>query len=272
MRTDSRRGALKNTALIAFAGTAAAACWLLHERSEREERRHLKREQALEEASRRKDRFLALVGHEIRNPLAAILGAARLLRRPISEERRALVIEALERQAQKLSRVVDDFLDLSRMARGKIELERRTVSISSVLEKAVTAVQGVITDKNQTLKTTAAEEIVLTADPERLQQVVVNLLNNASRNSGPGGRIEVSVVKERNTLSINVTDCGTPIPADSLAGLFDPSSTAAQGYQSQSLGLSVAQHIAELHGGTIRVHRRPEGKGNKFSAHIPLSR
>src|SRR4051812_9783255 len=158
-------------------------------------------EDALKDADRRKDEFLAMLAHELRNPLAAISGALQIAFRPGMEEHQAWVSEVIERQVRHLVRLVDDLLDVSRITRGKVELKRELVQLATHIHRAVEAVRPLIEDRRHELTVSLAPTpMALEADPVRLEQILVNLLTNAAKYTEPGGHIAVSATREGGRL------------------------------------------------------------------------
>ncbi|MCC6555020.1 MAG: GAF domain-containing protein [Polyangiaceae bacterium] len=226
------------------------------------------------EADRRKDEFLAMLGHELRNPLAPILTAAELLRmRGVASGHREVGI--IERQGRHLVRLVDDLLDVSRITRGKITLERAPVEISTLVAAAVETTSTLIAQRRHELVVNApAAGLAVLADPARITQVLSNLLVNAARYTAPGGRIEVVAERRGGEAAVSVRDNGAGIAPDLLPILFEP---FVQGERSidradggLGLGLALVRSLVDLHGG--RVHARSEGpgQGSVFEIVLPL--
>jgi PAS domain S-box-containing protein len=249
---------------------------------ERERQDLLDREQAArlaaEKASLLKDQFLATLSHELRTPLNAVLGWAQLLAmRPIDDrERLTQILQTIVRNAQLQVRLIEDLLDMSRILSGKLRIDCRPTSVPAVLHAAAEAVAPAVEARQLALSvhvdTAAAAEIM--ADPERLQQVVWNLLANAVKFTDRGGRIDVRAEARQGTLAIDVTDTGRGIAPEFLPFVFDRfrqadgSTTRAHG--GLGLGLSIARHLVELHGGTIEAHSEGEGRGARFRVVLPL--
>ena len=176
-----------------------------------------------DEANRRKDEFLAMLAHELRNPLAPILNSLELMRQSTSDRTAVeAALDVTERQVHHIERLVDDLLDLTRIAHGKVELRKRTVVLSQVVSDAVESVKPLIESRrhNLTLKW-SAEPLELDADPARLRQVVANLLNNAAKYTEAGGQIWLSLDREGDDAVIRVRDNGVGIDADMLPSIFD---------------------------------------------------
>lgn len=234
-------------------------------------------EQALIEADKRKDEFLAMLAHELRNPLAPIRNAVELLR--LSEAQQSpLQIKAREiisRQVDHLSRLVDELLDVSRITHGKISLVKEPISLSSVIRAASEAARPLIEQRRHTFDTVLPmRDVWLSGDPIRLSQVLSNLLNNAAKYTPPQGHIVLTAAATDNEISISVRDNGEGIAADLLPHVFDlfmqanPSLDRAQG--GLGVGLSLAQTLAHMHGGAITAVSAGVGLGSEFTLRTPI--
>jgi PAS domain S-box-containing protein len=237
------------------------------------QRRHI---EELEEASRRMETFLALLAHELRNPLAPIRNAATIMQvKQIDDPDLAWSRDVIERQVRHLSRLVDDLLDISRIMTGKILLVREPTSIAAVLQQAVEASQPVLDARHHDLVVVVPEEpMPLHADSVRLTQVVVNLLNNAARYTPEGGHVRLSAWREGGDAVIRVRDSGIGIEAEFLPRVFDlfrqgddPRGRAEGGL---GIGLTLVKSLAELHGGSVDAESEGEGRGSTFTVHLPL--
>ena len=226
-------------------------------------------------ANRAKDEFLAMLGHELRNPLAPMLTALQLMRlrgESVFEKERTVI----ERQARHLVRLVDDLLDVSRIARGKIELRTEPVEIGDIVAKAIEMASPLFELRDQQLVADVpAAGLVVAADPARLAQVVANLLTNAGKYTEKGGRIEIEAGREGENARIAVTDTGIGISAEMLPFVFDMFAQERQALdRSQGglgLGLTIARSLVELHGGTIEARSDGPEKGSQFVLRVPLS-
>jgi len=230
-----------------------------------------------EAASRAKDQFLALLAHELRNPLAPIVSAAALLRRPgappaVVEQSAGIV----ERQAKNLARLLDDLLDVSRITRGRIELRLQTLSIADAVTSALEATRPLVDERHQTVSVTLPPvPLNVQADPARLEQIIVNVLNNASRYTAPGGRISVIAAEEGSEAVLRIRDTGIGIAADVLPRIFD---LFVQGDQSLAhtsgglgIGLTLVHRLVALHRGRVSAHSEGLGRGSEFTIALPLS-
>lgn len=233
-------------------------------------------EEALREADRRKDEFLATLAHELRNPLAPIRNSLQILNMPTVDTATAQQTRQLmERQVHHMVRLVDDLLDVSRAMRGKIELRRKPVELATVVARAVETAQPLIEVQNHELVIALPEEsLFLHADPVRLSQVIGNLLTNAAKYSEPGARILLSASREGDEAHIRVVDNGIGIAADVLPHIFDlfvqadPSTT--RNHSGLGIGLTLVKNLVELHGGTVEARSAGLGNGSEFLVHLPL--
>ena len=232
-------------------------------------------EDAMREADRRKDEFLALLSHELRNPLAPILTAAELmeLQGDVATPRER---EVIIRQSQYLIRLVDDLLDVSRVARGKVTLTKKRLEIASVVAQAVESTAPLLEQmRHQLFLSVAARGLAVDGDEVRLAQVVSNLLTNAARYTAPRGRIEVSATREGDEVVLAVRDNGMGIDSSLLPHVFDMfvqgprDSDRAQG--GLGLGLSLVRSLTDLHGGSVAAHSAGQGQGSTFTVRLPAA-
>jgi PAS domain S-box-containing protein len=232
-------------------------------------------EAALREADRRKDEFLALLSHELRNPLAPILTAAELMRLR-GDVATPYEREVILRQAKHLVRLVDDLLDVSRVARGKVTLTKKTLELASVVAKAVEETEPLLEQRRHQLQLSVASQgLLVDADEVRLTQVVSNLLTNAGRYTPPGGRIEVVAAREGDEVVLRVRDNGMGIDPDLLPHLFELFVQGARGPDRAEgglgLGLSLARTLTTLHGGTVSGRSDGPGRGSEFTVRLPAA-
>ena len=228
-----------------------------------------------EEANRAKDDFLAMLGHELRNPLAPILTALQLmsLRGDRGAEKERAIID---RQVRHVVRLVDDLLDVSRIARGKIELALETVELTAVVAKAVETVSPVIEQKRHQLTIDVPAGLAVDADAARMHQVVFNLLHNAAKYTEAEGRIDITARRREDGVELSVRDTGVGIEPEMLPHVFDlffqerQALDRAQG--GLGLGLAIVRNLVSLHGGTVRVTSKGRGRGSEFAVTLPLSR
>jgi len=225
---------------------------------------------ALRDADRRKDEFLAMLAHELRNPLTPIHNALQVLKRgtlPVREVERLHAL--IERQALHLTRLVDDLLDVARITRGKIELRREPLDLNEVIRKAVESAASLTEGKRQEVKVELfAEPLKVDGDVVRLTQVFANLLNNASKFTPSGGRIEISTKRAGDDVIATVSDNGAGFSPGSLSGAFElfnqGDHPSGQGQGGIGVGLALARGIVQLHGGTIDAFSDGKGKGSTF--------
>jgi PAS domain S-box-containing protein len=232
--------------------------------------------QALRDADRRKDEFLATLAHELRNPLAPIRNSLQILRMPRVD---AATIERsrdmMERQVHHLVRLVDDLLDVSRVMRGKIELRRERVELATVVARAVETVQPLVDAQGHQLSVSLpTESLSIDADPVRLAQVVGNLLTNAAKYTEPNGRIWLTAERDGEMAVLRVRDNGIGIAPQMLPRIFelfvqvDHASTRSQG--GLGIGLTLVKNLVEMHNGTVEARSEGLGKGCEFVVRLPL--
>lgn len=246
-----------------------------------EARAQVIREQAArieaEAANRMKDEFLATLSHELRTPLNSVLGWARLLRtRSFDEATIARALETIERNAQTQAQMIEDILDVSRIIRGKLQLNLRPITLIPVIEAAIEAVRPAAEAKFLQLESVldpSLERVI--GDPERLQQIVWNLLTNAIKFTPDEGKIEVRSLRVGSRVHIQVQDTGIGIQREFIPFVFDrfrqADSTTTRSYGGLGLGLAIVRHLVELHHGKIYVASEGEGKGATFTVELLLS-
>jgi signal transduction histidine kinase len=229
-----------------------------------------------ESASRVKDEFLATLSHELRTPLNAVLGWARLLGSGrLTPEQTTRAIEAIERAGWAQSRLIEDLLDISRIVTGKMQISARPAVVQPLVDSAVDALRPAADARRISIDVMLDPAIgPIEVDPDRLRQVVWNLVSNAVKFTPHGGRITVSLTTERDQLRLDVTDTGIGLTPEVAAHLFerfrqgDASSTRQFG--GLGLGLGIVRHIVELHGGTVRAYSAGEQRGSTFTVCIPI--
>jgi len=234
-------------------------------------------EEDLKLADRRKDEFLAMLAHELRNPLAAISNAVRLSRRSdLGEKDQAWVQDMLDRQTDQLVRLVDDLLDVARIARGRIELARDTVPLAEVVNRAVESVRLQIDRAHHRLQVQFGDApLWVEGDRTRLEQIFVNLLGNAAKYTPEGGQIWLRLASDGDNAVITVCDSGIGISREMLPRVFDMFAQAEQGLaRSQGglgIGLTLVRRLVELHGGAITAESSGAGQGSTFTIRLPLA-
>ena len=232
--------------------------------------------QDLAEADRQKNDFLAMLGHELRNPLAPMSNALYLMRRAKSDT--SMVEEAqcmIERQLQQLVRLVDDLLDLSRIVQGKIDLRRERIRLADAVRRAVETSQPIIDANGHVLDVVLADsEIHVMGDLIRLAQAISNLLNNAAKYSTRPGRIELRLSREGSHAAIAVTDEGEGIPPDLLPRVFDlfvqGEHTLARSQGGLGIGLTLVRRVIEMHNGSVSARSLGKGQGSEFVMRLPV--
>ncbi len=229
----------------------------------------------LRDADRRKDEFLALLAHELRNPLAPIRNAVQLIRlstEPAALEQARILIE---RQLGQMVRLVDDLMDVSRISRNKLELRKERVELSSVVHSAVETIRPLIEQMGHDLTVRLPPQpVVLEADLARLAQVFINLLNNSAKYTERGGHIRLTVEQQGSDVVVAVKDTGIGIPADKLPTVFDLFSQV-EGSLSHSqgglgIGLSLVKRLVEMHDGSVEAESAGPGTGSTFSVRLPV--
>lgn len=229
----------------------------------------------LQKADRHKDEFLALLGHELRNPLAPVRNAVTLMR--MSDTRDPQLnwcVDVIERQANQLTRLVDDLLDVSRVSQGKIKLRRQPVDIASVVQEAVEVSRPLIDERKHTLDVSIAQQRMhVLGDSARLTQAIANLLNNAAKYQNEGGRIEMRVRTMNDRIEIRVLDFGIGIAPEMLNEVFE---LFSQGERNPDMvqgglgiGLSLVKQLVEMHGGAVRSQSDGLGRGAEFTVLLP---
>jgi signal transduction histidine kinase/CheY-like chemotaxis protein len=230
----------------------------------------------LREADRKKDEFLATLAHELRNPLAPIRNALQILRLADGNKEAVVKVRSImERQLQQMVRLVDDLLDASRISRNKLILRKERVGLDAVLQNAVEVSRPLIEASGHELTVAVPQEpLFLDADPTRLAQVFVNLLNNAAKYTNRGGHIRLTVEREGSDVVVAVADTGIGIPADMLPRVFemftqvDRSLERSQG--GLGIGLSLVKKLVEMHGGSVEARSDGPGKGSRFAVRLPV--
>jgi signal transduction histidine kinase/DNA-binding response OmpR family regulator len=229
-----------------------------------------------EAANRMKDDFLATMSHELRTPLNAILGWAEILRSGVTDEKTtARALETIERNAKAQARLIEDVLEISRITSGNLRLDRKDVDVAAVLSVAADAIRPQAMAKGVKLRLLIDKNTgTILADPDRLQQIVWNLISNAVKFTLDGGSVEVLASRAGDVQRITVRDTGIGIPKDQLGRIFerfsqvDGSTTRRHG--GLGLGLAIARHVTELHGGTITASSGGAGFGSEFTVSLPV--
>ncbi|HVW70239.1 MAG TPA: response regulator [Steroidobacteraceae bacterium] len=233
-------------------------------------------ELALKEANRHKDEFLAMLAHELRNPLAPINNAVQLMhRRPLGDEQLTWSRDVIARQLSHLTRLVDDLLDVSRITRGKINLNKEVIELDALIARTVETVQPLIEERGHKLivsvPTTA---LAVYGDPTRLIQALGNVVGNAAKYTEKGGSISLSASQSGSEVEIRVRDNGIGIPTELLPRLFhlftQLDRTSGPSQSGLGIGLALVQRLVEMHGGSVTAHSEGPGLGSEFVIRLPL--
>ena len=248
--------------------------------SEREQRAmaDLLRQQAAEmsEADRRKDEFLAILAHELRNPLAPIRNGLQVLKLAKGNaEVTQKSLELMERQLEQMVRLIDDLMDVSRISRGKVELRRARVELAKIIQQAIETSRPLIEAKGHDLTIAVPPApLIVDADVTRLTQVLANLLNNAAKFSEPGGHITLTVERQGSDAVVSVKDTGVGISSDMLPKVFDLFTQVDRSLEKSQgglgIGLSLVKGLVELHGGSVDAQSEGHGKGSEFIVRLPV--
>jgi two-component system, chemotaxis family, CheB/CheR fusion protein len=227
---------------------------------------------ALRRADARKDEFLAMLGHELRNPLAAV---RHTLEAMDQGELAGRAWEVIDRQSRHMHRLVNDLLDVERIKRGKLTLSRQPMDLCQCIEDVTAALRGQIAHAGVALELDLPpqDSVLVDADPERVAQMIDNLVRNSINHTDTGGRIKVAVRREAQQAAVMVEDTGVGIDADELPTLFEPYSQGSKGRSSKGLGLGLplVKRLAEMHGGTIEVASEGPGAGSTFTLRLPIT-
>jgi signal transduction histidine kinase len=250
---------------------AEAAFQASQEALKRSEAEHAAARRDAEDANRAKDRFLAMVGHELRNPLAAMFTALQLMRLRRGE---APEYAVLERQLKHLSRMADDLLDASRITRGMVELRLETVEMCDVVVRAMELAGPLIERQQHYVHIDVPKRgVVVSVDRDRMAQVVANLLTNAAKYSNRGSRIDVRATRVDNVVRLSVRDEGFGVSKEMLETIFEPfmqqPQSAEHSHGGLGLGLAIVRRLVEAHGGTVRAESAGVGRGSQFIVELP---
>jgi signal transduction histidine kinase len=233
-------------------------------------------EEALKAADRHKDEFLAMLAHELRNPLAPILNAVQLIRKkPLSDPQVLWSRDLIERQLGHLTRLVDDLLDVSRITRGKINLSRETVEVADLVARAVETVQPLIVERGHRFTLDVARDSIrVFGDPLRLTQAVGNVLSNAAKYTENGGQINLTARQVDGIVEIRVQDTGIGIPADLQPMIFDMftqlNHQTGRPQSGLGIGLALVRKLLEMHGGSVTAFSEGNGQGSEFLITLPV--
>jgi PAS domain S-box-containing protein len=234
---------------------------------------HKKMLEALREANRSKDEFLAMLGHELRNPLSPIVTALDILRGS-AHGRNARTLAIVRRQVQYLVRLVDDLLDVSRVTRGRLQIRRRPLRIQEVVAQGIEMATPLVEQRRHHLEVKVpADDLTISGDPGRLAQVVANLLTNSAKYTEPGGRITVEARREGSEIVLSVADTGIGIAPELLPHVFElftqEQQAADRATGGLGIGLAIVRNLIELHGGSVTAESAGAGLGSRFTVRLP---
>jgi len=233
-------------------------------------------EENLKEADRRKDEFLAILAHELRNPLNPIRSAANVLRmQESSNTELAWSRDVIDRQVDHLTRLVDDLLDVSRITSGKLDLRRERIALADVVQSAIEGSRPLLEECGHELQVSIPEEpLFLNADLVRLSQVIINLLNNSAKFTSPKGRIQLLAERNSDGVTLRVVDNGSGIAKEKLPYLFDMFYQVRDDMESSGsglgIGLTLVRHLVEMHGGKVEAKSDGINRGSEFILHLPI--
>lgn len=237
---------------------------------------HRQAQEALHRANQRKDEFLAMLAHELRNPLSSVVNAATLLHEETQADDRRWAAGVITRQSGQLARLVDDLLDVSRISRGQIVLRKETLDVARALRGACEAVAPLVAEREQTLTTDfGSGELWVEADPTRLEQIVGNLLANSARYTPPRGHIRLSARRDGADICLEVADDGIGLQPARIPEMFElfvqGERDSARSDGGLGIGLTVVRALAELHGGSVTAHSAGPGRGATFQVRLPAA-
>ena len=231
--------------------------------------------EALVEADRRKDEFLAVLAHELRNPLAPLRNSLYVLRRSHMASGAAKLLEMMERQVDNLVRLVDDLMEVSRITRGKIELRKEALSLQDLIHQAAATSAPAVEAKNHALQLSLGDEdLIIDGDPLRLTQIFGNLINNAAKFTPTGGRIEIMAKRAGDEAVVCVRDNGRGISEHMLGRIFEfftQECIPGEPRDGIGVGLALSRSLVELHGGRLDAFSEGEGRGSELVVHLPLA-
>ena len=266
-----RYGEVAVTPLYDASGIATHLIGIVHDITER---KRMEKERA--EGDRLKDEFLSLLGHELRNPLAAISTGVQLLSGGVTDEERVSLNGMMDRQVKLMQRLLDDLLDLGRITHGHIQLKKERIDLAKLLQHVTVVTQSTTAERRQEMiLRLPAEVVTFEADEARLEQIAINLLSNASKYTAQGGRIEFSGAREGSEVVLRCKDNGRGIPREMLQKIFEPFTRVgplsdSRGEASLGIGLALVKRLVELHGGRISVESSGPGTGSEFLVRLPM--
>src|SRR5690606_24793130 len=227
------------------------------------------------EADHRKDEFLATLSHELRNPLAPLRNGLEILQRTTDETVREKIYCTMERELDHMVSLINDLLDISRVSKGKINLQKRPYTINEAVQMALESSEGIIRAREHEVILHGADAPVwVDADPTRLIQIIANLIHNAAKYTSLGGRLDIAIAEQDGQATVRITDSGVGIPADKLAHIFELftqlEASAPESDGGLGIGLSLARKLVNLHGGEIRAESAGVGQGSTFTVSLPV--
>jgi len=230
----------------------------------------------LAHADQRKDEFLAMLGHELRNPLSAVLDA--IVTAQLDQTRRERALDIARRQTDQLAGLVDDLLDVGRITQGKIALKKEPLLVGSIIKQAVEEAHCLVEPGQHRLSvmvSSQAENTRIDADPARLRQVLTNLIHNAAKFTPPGGRIDMLADRNDNEVIFRVRDSGVGISPELLPHIFDLFTQAERSLDRShgglGIGLTLVKRLVEMHGGRVQANSAGLGTGSEFEVHLPVA-
>ena len=231
---------------------------------------------ALQESDRRKDEFLAMLAHELRNPLSPIRNASNVLQHVTDTGRRKWATDIIQRQVGNMTRLLDDLLDVSRITRGKIDLRLAPSDLGTLVSGAVETSRPLLESRHHRLEVSVPDEpLLINADPTRIEQIISNLLNNAAKFTDEGGKISLLVEREHDEVVCRIRDNGIGISSDNLSSIFNLFTQVARAQSIQGslgIGLTLVKRLVEAHGGTVVATSNGLGHGSEFVVRLPLMR
>jgi signal transduction histidine kinase len=268
-------GPLRQHMLVAYLKLANQLLMLVGQAYADCREQYLERARHLAEVDRRKDGFLAVLSHELRNPLASLVQAVEVLRRADAGQQRSWAQDVMARQLALLTRLVDDLLDVARIRHGKIRLQREVTPVVPLIERALDTARPMIAARSHRLDVRLPREsLAVRADPTRIAQAVGNLLNNAAKFTPAGGRVSLMVTREGGEVVVRVRDSGIGIDADALPRVFEWFAQAERASSDVDHGLGVGlplvRSIVELHGGRVAAYSPGAGGGSEFTLWLPI--
>ena len=231
---------------------------------------------ALKKSDDQKSKFLAILGHELRNPLAPLASATELLRLELGNDSQLIpMVQVIERQGAILKKLVEDLLDVARISEGKVHFDRQSVDLGQVLRETVESCRSLLEQRRHTFELLLpSTAIIVSGDPTRLHQVFVNLINNAAKYTDNGGRISANATIEGHDAIVSIEDNGVGISAEALPKIFElftqEESAGRRTHSGLGIGLSLVKEFVTLHGGSVQVYSDGKNKGSTFIVRLPL--